>query len=130
MFVSGGHSTNLNINRKLSARLHKHAVSGSFFMGTIKLNELKKQYEFVCNEYVTKFCNKQEMDFEGWVGDTIGGIAYCNDFYFNFQDIVWDINSKQPKGAIVDWYYENLEKPEKSINYFSYTKGLRVSELK
>jgi len=35
-------------------------------MGTTKLKELKKQYEFVCNEYVTKFCNKQGMDFEGW----------------------------------------------------------------
>lgn len=99
-------------------------------MGTTKLNELKKQYEFVCNEYATKFCNKQSMSFEGWVGDIIGGIAYCSDFYFNFQDIVWDVNSKQPKGAIIDWYYENLEIPEKSINYFSYTKGLRVSELK
>ena len=107
-----------------------YTMLATVFMGTTKLNELKKQYEFVCNEYVTKFCNKQEMDFEGWVGDTIGGIAYCNDFYFNFQDIVWDVNSKQPKGAIVDWYYENLEIPEKSINYFSYTKGLRVSELK
>ena len=100
-------------------------------MGTIKHNELKKKYEFVCNEYVTKFCNKQGFDANfSWVGNIIGGIAYCNDFYFNFQDIVWDINSKQPKGAIADWYYENLEMPEKSINYFSYTKGLRVSELK
>ena len=26
VFMSGGHSTNLNINRKLSASLHKHAV--------------------------------------------------------------------------------------------------------
>ena len=99
-------------------------------MRTIKLNELKKQYKFVCDEYVAKFCDKQEMDFEGWVGDKMGGIAYCNDFYFDFQDIVLDINSKQPKSAIVDWYYENLDTPEKSINYFSYTKGLRVSELK
>jgi hypothetical protein len=32
--MSGGHSTNLNINRKLSARLHKHAVSSSFYYGT------------------------------------------------------------------------------------------------
>lgn len=99
-------------------------------MSTLKLNKLKKQYEFVCNEYVYKFCNKQEMDFEGWVGDTIAGIALCNDFYFNFQDIVWDVNTKQPKGSIVDWYYQNLDTPEKSINYYSYTKGLRVSEIK
>lgn len=99
-------------------------------MRTTKLNELKKQYEFVCNEYVTKFCNKQEMDFNGWVGDMVGYIAYCNDFYFNFHDIVLDVNSKQPKEAIVDWYYGNLEIPENSINYFSYTQGLRVLDVK
>lgn len=96
----------------------------------MSLKKLQKDYYNICNEYIDAFIKKQSMSFEGWVGDTIGGIAYCNDFYFNFQDIVWDVNSKQPKGAIVDWYYENLEIPEKSINYFSYTKGLRVSELK
>jgi len=98
-------------------------------MGTIKLNKLKRQYEFVCNEYIDAFIKKQSMSFNGWVGDTIGCIALCNDFYFNFQDIVWDINSKQPKGLIIDWYYESLDTPEKSINYFSYTKGARVSDL-
>ncbi len=127
--MSGGHSTKLILTASCPSACINTLLAVRF-MKTTKLNELKKQYEFVCNEYVTKFCNKQEMDFEGWVGDTIGGIAYCNDFYFNFQDIVWDINSKQPKGVIIDWYYENLEIPEKSINYFSYTKGLRVSELK
>lgn len=98
-------------------------------MKTTTLTELKKQYEFACNEYIKRFCKKQEMDFEGWVGDTIGSVAYCNDFYFNLQDIVLDINSKQPKGAIVTWYYENLETPENAINYYSYTKGLRVSDI-
>ena len=96
----------------------------------MNLKKLHVDYCKICNDYILAFEKKQDIVFEGWVGDTIGGIAYCSDFYFNFQDIVWDINSKQPKGAIVDWYYENLETPEKSINYFSYTKGLRVSELK
>ena len=95
----------------------------------MKISELKQQYELVCNAYVTKFCDKQEIEFEGWVADIPGGCACCNGFFFNFQDIVWDINSRQPKGAIVSWYYENLEIPEKSINYYSYTKGLRVSNL-
>jgi hypothetical protein len=99
-------------------------------MKTTKLNKLKRQYEFVCNEYVTKFCNKQEMNFEGWICNTVGDVACCNDFYFNFQDIVCDINTKQPKGAIIDWYYSNLDEPEKSINYYSYTKGLRITDLK
>lgn len=99
-------------------------------MTTKELNELKNKYELICNDYVIFFCNKQEMDFEGWVGDVVGGIAYCNDFFFDFLNIVLDINSKQPKGLIVDWYYENMENPEKSINYHSYTKGLRISDLK
>ena len=66
------------------------------------------------------------MDFYGWVGDTVGGVACCNDFFFNFQDIVWDINSKQPKGLIVEWYYDSVDNIEKSINYYSYTKGLSI----
>lgn len=95
----------------------------------MNINDLKKQYELVCNEYVKRFCRKQEMDFGGWVGDIVGEVAYCNDFYFNFRDIVLDINSRQPKGRIIDWYYENIEIENKSISYYSYTKGLRVSEL-
>jgi len=95
----------------------------------MSLKKLQKDYYNICNEYIDAFIKKQSMSFNGWVADTVGSIACCNDFYFSFQDIVWDVNSKQPKGAIVDWYYDNLETPEKSINYFSYTKGLRVSGL-
>lgn len=98
-------------------------------MGTMKIKQLKETYDFACNEYVKKFCNKQEMTNEGWVNDDVGGIALCSDFYFNLHDIVWDINSKQPKGQIIDWYYENLDNPEKSINYYSYTKGLRIADI-
>ncbi len=32
VFMSGGHSTNLIINRKLSARLHKHAINSSYIL--------------------------------------------------------------------------------------------------
>jgi uncharacterized protein involved in tolerance to divalent cations len=32
VFMSGGHNTYLIINRKLSARLHKHAVISSFYL--------------------------------------------------------------------------------------------------
>lgn len=96
----------------------------------MSLKKLQKDYYNICNEYIDAFIKKQSMSFNGWVGNTIGGIACCNDFYFNFQDIVCDINTKQPKGAIIDWYYSNLDEPEKSINYYSYTKGLRITDLK
>lgn len=95
-----------------------------------EMTRLQNKYESVCNEYVQKFCKKQGMEFNYWVSDIVGDVLSCSDFYFNFQDIVWDVNSKQPKGSITDWYYQNLDAPEKSINYYSYTKGLRVSEIK
>lgn len=100
-------------------------------MKTLKTEDLKSQYEFVCNEYVKTFCDKQNMCFNEWVANQIGTIAYCNDFYyFDFQDIMLDVNSNQPKGEIVDWYFENLEVENKHINYLSYTKGLRINQVK
>lgn len=94
------------------------------------MEKLKNKYEEACNEYAKRFCTKQDMDFDGWVGGQVGGIAMCNDFFFNLHDIVLDLNSKQEKGIIIDWYYDNLENPERYINYFSYTKGLRVADVK
>ena len=95
----------------------------------LSTKNLKKQYESICNEYVTQFCIKQDIEFEGWVNYDVGSVACCGDFIFNFRDIVWDINSNQPKGNIANWYYENSETPEKAINYFSYTKGLRIEDI-
>ena len=97
---------------------------------TIKLSKLREQYEFVVSEYIKKFCYKQGLEFEYWVGNNIGGVACFGDmFYYNFQDIVWDINSKQPKGLIIKWLYDSCDNPEKSMNYFSYSKGLRFDVL-
>jgi hypothetical protein len=93
----------------------------------MQVEKLKKKYEEICLSYIEKFCNKHEMEFYGWVGDTVGSIAFCNNFFFNFQDILWDINSFQKKGMIVDWYFCEMTE---GINYYSYTKGLRISDLK
>lgn len=98
-------------------------------MRKTNIKNLETSYKSVCSKYISSFCEKQEMEFYGWVGDIVGGVALCSDFFFNFQDIVWDVNSEQLKGLIIDWYYECLEIPEKSINYYSYTKGLRASKV-
>jgi hypothetical protein len=95
-----------------------------------KIEKLKKDYEKVCNQYMKLFCEKQDLGFDGFVGDEVGGVACCNDFFFNFQDIVWDVNAKIPKGVIIEWYDAQLENPEKAINYYSYTKGLRHQDIK
>jgi hypothetical protein len=90
------------------------------------MTKLQKQYENICNQYLKLFCKKQDFLFEHWIGDTVGGIAVCSDYFFDFSDIVYDVNTKQKKGMIVNWSEDNLNNPEKWINYYSYTKGLRI----
>jgi hypothetical protein len=66
--------------------------------------QLQKQYEAVCNQYVQKFCRKQKIQFNYWLSDKVGQIAVCGDYYLDFQDIVYDINTQQPKGLIfIKW---------------------------
>ena len=102
---------------------------------TIKLQELNRQYEFVCNEYIDAFIKKQSISFDGWVGDEIGGIAsFACQYFFNLSDIILDLNTNQPKGNILNWQSEEVdfnmfnEKPQ-HINYKSYTMGLRHEQL-
>jgi hypothetical protein len=95
-----------------------------------EIKKLKKQYDNICNTYVKIFCEKQDMDFEGWVGNDVGSIACCNDFFFDLHDIILDIDTNQEEGYIINWYYDNLEIEDKNINYYSYIKGLRIKDLK
>jgi hypothetical protein len=102
---------------------------------TIKLKELNKHYEFVCNEWVKKFCNKQLIDFDGWVSNEVGGIAsFCCQYFFSLSDIILDINTKQPKGLIFQWQSDGVDfnlsnTVPQNINYKSYTMGLRYEQL-
>jgi hypothetical protein len=102
---------------------------------TMKLQELKKQYEFACNEYVQKFANKQQIEFDGWVANEIGGLAiFSSQYFFNISEIVLDINSKQPKGLIIQWQNDGVDfnmcnDKNETINYKSYTMGLRYEQL-
>lgn len=92
---------------------------------------LQNRYDKVCNEYAVLFCKKQMFDETeySWVADEVGGVLECSGFYFNFQDVVWDMNSKQKPNIIIDWYYASIENAPKSMNYYSYTKGLRFNQL-
>ena len=97
---------------------------------------VKAQYENACNEYVRVFSEKQGLEFDGWVGDEVGGIAsFISQYFFNISDITFDINTNQPVRLILYWqedgtdYNMRREKTE-YINYKSYTMGLRYEDLK
>jgi hypothetical protein len=101
----------------------------------MKIEELNEKYEFICNEFVAKFEKKQQINFEGWVGDEIGGIAsFSFQYFFNLSDIIFDLKTNQPKGCIKNWSNEETdfnvfnENPH-HINYKSYTMGLRHENL-
>lgn len=98
---------------------------------TLKLKELKERYEFICNEIVQKFSNKHGIEFSGWVGDEIGGMAeFINQYFFSMDDIYYDLNKKCPKGLIFQWQDDCIENQEKNINFRSYAMGLRFEHLK
>lgn len=90
----------------------------------------------MCNEFATKFANKQGLVFNGWIADDVGGVAvFADQYYFNLSDIILDIIGKQPKGFILQWQDDGVEaninsKFISNINYKSYTMGLRYEQLK
>ncbi len=82
---------------------------------------MKEKFEKAVAEYVNVFCRKHDLQFNYWVGDNVGTIAECSDYYFNFNDIRLDIDTKQPKGKIFDWYDSSLkENEDKNVNYYVY----------
>ena len=109
-------------------------VSGIEYCQNISI---KDRYEAVCLEYIKLFCEKQEVDFDGWVGDEIGGVAsfvFVGEYYFHLSDIILDIDTNQPKGLILNWQNEGVDfnkltKDTKHINYKSYTMGLRLNQI-
>ena len=80
---------------------------------------------------VEKFAKKHELDFDYWISDQVGTVAcFSHHYFFQMSEIVYDLNSKQPKGLIVQWQQESIENQHKTINFFSYSIGLRYEDIK
>lgn len=65
--------------------------------------ELKSLRELLSKEYIDKFCKKQDLAFDGWVANIIGGMASFNDgaYHFDFLDICFDLETRQKHNAIL-----------------------------
>lgn len=96
-----------------------------------RIASLKKVFEFVAEQYIEAFVNKQGYEFDGWVSDDVGGVAvFIEQYYFSFDDIRMDIDREAKKGLIFQWQDEGIENPKLKINYDSYIMGLRYEDLK
>jgi hypothetical protein len=101
-------------------------------MGVASKN-LIKEYEKVCNDLIVMFCDKQSLSFDGWVGDEVGGISsFCCQYFFNMNDIILDLKTKQKVGLILEWQNDSVEAHFKNhliISYKSYIKGERYDKV-
>jgi len=96
----------------------------------MKLSELKTTYELACNEYAYKFARKQDIHFDGWIGTPGQLTSFIDQYFFSMDDIIYDINHKCQKGLILKWQDEGIENSDFRMNYASYAKGLRFTDLK
>ena len=102
--------------------------------------KLIKDYKKACNNLVNKFATKQNLDFDGWVTDEVGGIAcFASQYFFHMSDIELDLSTNQKKGFILEWIDDGTEfnmdillteEGARYINYASYIAGLRYENLK
>lgn len=103
----------------------------------MKLKKLKKLHNKIAKEYIRKFSNKQGLKFDYWVGDNLVGgnfeiASFINQYFFSLSEIIYDINSKQPVGLILDWQEHSVDsqiRGAQQINYYSYSLGLRYEHL-
>lgn len=91
------------------------------------MTDLQKRYEEVCGDYVLLFSAKHRLEFYDWA-DEIGGIAgFDGQYFFSLQDIVYDINTNQPKYLITQWHDDMIYRtiPRDRCNFQTYSKGYR-----
>lgn len=86
----------------------------------------------IVDEYIQKFEIKQGIELDFWICEKIGELAcFDNLFTFDFQDIMFDIDSDQPENTIPEWQEYCLEnyngtKSFPCVNYENYCNGVRV----
>ena len=87
-----------------------------------KMEKLKKDFETAVMNYVEFFCIKQQCDFEGWIGDEVGGVGEFRDYYFNISDIIYDVDNEVDARKIFRWQDYCVEHEDTKLNYSSYLK--------
>lgn len=71
---------------------------------------LKDRYKAVVGAYITEFCKKQDLSDGYWIENRIGEIYDVADMSLDFQIIRYDMDTNQPKGRIIKYYWEMLDK--------------------
>ena len=97
-------------------------------MEIIFMKTLKQKYEQIANDYINEFSKKHEIDFDGWIGEDIGGVALFGDYFFNFDDLRYAIDNGLSFDWFIDWYYFVLEYQKTFYNLDGYSRLRRDAE--
>ena len=95
------------------------------------IEELKKKYIDVVNDYMHTWADKHEYNYEEdmWVSNSYGGICMVGDMYVNFDDVRYDVDNELPENVFDEWYWYSVEIAElgctNSVNLGSYARGAR-----
>lgn len=89
--------------------------------------KLKENFEAACNAYLSAFCARHEMDFEGWVGGRVGEVAEIGDRFIGMDEMRYDVDNEPPKNRIFQWldYMQELcyLGCTRKINFEAFCKG-------
>ena len=92
---------------------------------------LRCELDNVFKKYIRKFEEKHDCRFEHAVSDDLTGVISFGDIsFFHISDIIFDIDTNQPKNLIFEWINDCVENEHKTINFRSYAMGLRFEDLK
>ena len=90
--------------------------------------EAVELFEYAARNLIKEFCHKQDLQFEFENSDIEIGVVCLSDYFFNIEDIYFDMKYNKPKDKILQWYDYRLMH-NSNINYRSYCMGMR-EELK
>jgi len=89
------------------------------------MKELKTNYEKAVQAYVINFCERVEIDFDGWVGGQVGTVGCFGDHYFDFHDIKYFVENDFTFEIMMRWYWFTAEHPKCYINLPTFHKRVR-----
>ena len=92
-------------------------------------NELKRQWDKVCNTYLQEFCRRHGYSYEldCWVANNPGTIACVNDMFVSMEDIRFDVDNCIDIDCFEAWYWKSVDvyslTKQKYMNYSSFCHG-------
>jgi len=83
---------------------------------------LRKKLNKVLKKYLKKFCKKHELEWEDIdaIRNDLMGIINVGDYYFDINNIIYDIDNDLPEEVIWKWYNDIVSEKNQSNLHLYY----------